>query len=192
MKIIASVIGLVIAWGAYKYAPAVVPAVTGLPGLGTALAAIAALLTAVWGINLSRLSVFEKLDDLSAAQKEAAIRRAWLLRREIIFAMISNTVLLITVTVVVNLLGVPAVSAVLEKVIGYVVCASVAWWLAGFVESWYCWMAIDDSRLSLAAAQSSNKQRIKYLEKMRDDEAKNPVARNDPHLKGYTEDYKTC
>lgn len=192
MKFIFSVIGLAIAWGVYRYAPTVFPVVTGLSGFNTAMGTIATLLTAVWGINLTRLSVFEKLDDLTGEQKELAISKATSLRRQIIFSMVTNTLLLVVVIVAVNLLGVPAISGPIALGIGYLVCFSLAYWVAGFVESWYCWLAIDQSRLSLAAAQSTNKQRIKYLEKMRDDDAKSPIARNDAHLKGYTEDYRVC
>lgn len=192
MKIIFSVIGLGIAWGVYHYTPTVFAVVTGLNGFNTTMGSIAALLTAVWGINLARLSVFEKLDDLTGAQKELAIRKAGALRRQIIFSMFTNTLLLVAVIVAVNLLGVPELKAGIVAWIGYLVSASLAYWTAGFIESWYCWLAIDQSRLSLAAAQATNKQRIKYLEKMRDDEDKVPVSRTDPHLNGYTEDYKTC
>jgi hypothetical protein len=192
MKIIFSVIGLAIAWGAYRHAPSVFAVVTGLNGFNTAVGTIAGLLTAVWGVNLARLSIFEKLDDLTGDQKELAILKAGNLRRQIIFSMFTNTLLLVAVIVAVNLLGVPELKAGISSWIGYLVTASVAYWIAGFIESWYCWIAIDQSRLSMAAAQTTNKQRIKYLDKMRDDEAKVPVSRSDAHLKGYTEDCKPC
>lgn len=192
MKVIFSALGLAVAWGAYRYAPDVVTAIAGLSGFNAAMGALATLLTAVWGVNLARLSVFDKLDDLTAAQKDLAIHRAGVFRRRIIFSMFTNTFLLVAVIVAANLLAVPALSPGISSWIGYLAAGSLAYWAAGFIESWYCWVAIDQSRLSLAAAQAANKQRIKYLEKMRDDETKTPVSRTDKHLNGYTEEYKAC
>lgn len=190
MKFIFSTVGAVVAWGIYRYAPGIFTALVGMNGFSTSIAAIAALLTAVWGINLTRLSVFEKLDDLTADQKAMAILRASALRRKIVFSMVSNTVLLVAFIVSVNLLAVPDLKSPMTPLIGYIIAMIFGYWLGGFCESWFCWIAIDESRIALTAAQSTNKQRLKYLEKMRDDEAKSPVSRTDLHMSGYAEDYK--
>jgi hypothetical protein len=192
MKFIFSTLGAVAAWGIYRYAPAVFTALVGMNGFSTSVAAIAALLTAVWGINLTRLSVFEKLDDLTADQKAMIILRAGAYRRKIVFSMVSNTVLLVVFIVSVNLIAVPDLQPSMTPLIGYIIAITLGYWLGGFSESWLCWMAIDESRIALAAAQSMNKQRLKYLEKMRDDEAKSPVSKTDLHMNGYTEEYKAA
>jgi hypothetical protein len=193
MKLIFSLVGVVIAWGIYKAAPEVFPALLGINSFSTVITGVATLLTAMWAIDLNRLSIFEKLDDLSASQKDVAIGKAGQFRGKIVFAMICNTLLLVALLIAVNLLlPIPELRDTIVAGVGYLLFVAIFFWLGGFIESWYCWHAIENSRLSLAAAQSANKQRQKYLDKMRDDEAKLPVSRTDSHLKGYTEDYKPC
>ncbi|SAK80551.1 hypothetical protein AWB81_03973 [Caballeronia arationis] len=183
MKLIGALLGIAVAWTLYKFAPDVA-ALFFLPtNILPAVSGVALVLTAAWAVCLNRLSVFEKLDDLRAAQSAVAQRKSRDMRRFIIRSIVVNGLSL--VACIVALTFTPKSATTL-----YLVCSASVMWLVGFFQAYRCWVAAEESRIAIAAAQSLEKSRKKYLETMRADDRKSPVDRKDDHLNGYRESYR--
>lgn len=179
MKLLGAVVGFAVIWALFRFFPDKLAAVPLTAGAGAVLAGIAMTLTAPWAVALTRLSVFEKLDDLTSKQQDIAIGRARSMRRFIIQSIFVNAL-----TAIACALGL-FFSANSAPVL-YLVAASFCVWLVGFFQAYRCWVAADESRLSLLAAQANERKRKKYLDALVEADRKNPVNRQDPHLNGYS------
>lgn len=178
MKLIGASLGLVVAWALHRFAPGEVAQFLSLPNIATPIGAIAAVLTAPWAAALGRLSVFEKLDDLPQNQAAIVIAKSRSVRRFIVRSTILNTIL---IAVTIALLAFAPKSIVTQ----FALPPFAMVWLVGLVQAWRCWNALEESRLTIAAAQTREKKRKKYLESLRADDKKTPIDRSDPHLNGY-------
>lgn len=185
MKLLGAIIGACIAWALNKWLPGVLASFVEAPTLFTGVSAIAGGLTSLWVVALGRLSSFEKLEDLTGDQKSIAIAKAKQFRRAIIFSVAFNTVIwvLTVLLIVMN----PTLQNYFPHAMGYWLLLALGSWGGGFAQSIRCIDNIEASRLAIAATQDAEKRRGAYLKKMREDEAKTPVNRDDPHLRGYTD-----
>lgn len=182
MKLIGASLGLVIAWALHRFAQAEFTQFLSLPSLATPIGAIAAILTAPWAAALTRLSVFEKLEDLPQHQVDTVVARARAVRRFIVRSTIVNTIMIATI---IALLAFAPTSIVTQLALPPFVLV----WLVGLGQAWRSWNAMEESRLAISAAQAREKKRKKYLETIRADDRKGPIDRNDPHLNRYSQNF---
>jgi len=189
VRIIGLVVGMVLAWALQKWAPQVLATIASSTGFSGVLSAIAVGLTSIWGIAINRLSALEKLDDLRGEQKRTATLHTRRFRNGILTAIAINAIAL-----VVALLCIPLATATLKLTIGqysvaYLMVPAFGLWLGGFFQSLRVMHNIDDSRIAIAETQAIEKQKAAYLQKLREDERKNPIDRNDAHLNKYRESH---
>ncbi|CAG4892196.1 hypothetical protein LMG31841_01570 [Paraburkholderia saeva] len=147
-------------------------------------------LTSTWAIAFNRLSALEKLDDLTSDQKRTATIRTRGFRKGILQAIALNSIAL-----AIALLCIPLGTGMLKWSVGsytvaYVMVPFLGLWLGGFAQSIRVIHNIDDSRIAIAETQAIEKQKAAYLQKLREDERKNPIDRNDAHLNKYRESHR--
>jgi hypothetical protein len=188
MKYLLAAFGALVAFATYRHAPDLFRELVGASGWSSAFLAVGALLTSGWALALGKLSSLEKLDDLPAYGVEKIGDFSAGMRSRIIVAIIINTLLAAVSVISIYLAGVTAIKTAFLPVVGYVLCATIGFWVGGLVESWSCYTAIENTRRALGEAQQKFKQRISYLTQLRKDITEKPVNMKDPHLAGYTSD----
>ncbi len=181
---------MVAAWALHKWAPQVVTTIASSTGFSGVLSAIAVALTSMWAVGLNRLSALEKLDDLTSEQKRTATLRTRRFRTGILIAIGINAIALVAA-----LLCIPLGTGTLKLAIGnfslvYLMVPVFGLWLGGFFQSLRVLHNIDDSRIAIAETQAIEKQKAAYLQRLREDERKTPVDRNDAHLNKYRESHR--
>jgi len=186
MKIMGIVGGIGIAWAINHWLASFFPSLLGVSGIAAAFSGIAVILTATWAYVLNRLTIFEKLDDLTAVQKSLILEKAESFRSIVIFSMKVNSLILVLSVVLITLSGVPSLKSFSGLYIGYWICPSLLYLFFSFLESWTCYREVDRSRLVMADIQAANKIRDAYIKKIREDERDDPVLHNDAHLNSYT------
>jgi len=190
MKYLMAVVGSAISWGIYKYFPTAFSQLIKVAGFYGGVTAILTVLTAGWVICLSRLSTFEKLEDLPSGGRDRIIDYAKRLRRRILGTITLNVVFAFLLFVVIFSAQVAAFSQLsLDSKIGYIICATLGFCLGGSLDSWRCYSAIESTKEEFILAQIESKARKTLLEKLRKDAQEKPVSRDDPHLNGYTENF---
>ena len=192
MKLMSSLVGIAIACIVYKWFPELFSKVLSIAWLNAGFIAIAGLLNISWPLALSRLSVFEKLDDLSSQQKSITIDKAGYFRKHIIRSMVVNTLLVVISVLIIALATMPDLKVIAAPWVGYWIFFSLFFLAGSLCQGFLCLEAIEKSRLALAETQSLQRQRQAYLAKMRSDEIAKPIDHNDSHLQKYTQDYNAC
>lgn len=190
MKYLFMILGLAFAWATYYWLPTAFAELVKVSGFPAGVAAIGTLLTAGWIVCLSKLSVFEKLEELPTTGRDNVMKYARIIRQRVIGTIIANCIFA-TVAIVGTFaaqLGALAPLHITEW-FGYVLVGALGFWLGGTVDSWSCYSSIEATREELLVAQIEAKKRTAYLAKLRADTLASPIPRNDSHLNGYTADF---
>lgn len=185
MKILGATVGFLLAFLLFRLEPAALLSVGNVDAPTNAISAIAAVLSSLWVVAFNRLSLFDKLEDLTRVQKSIASAKAREFRRAIIRSMALNAIFLVSTVIVLALKKSfsPSLSA-------FWMVTCVGFWLGGFFQSIRCLVNIEGSRSTIAATQDEEKKRALYLEKMRAEDLASPVQ-GDDHLRGYTDSVAT-
>lgn len=181
-----ALVGVVCAAATNHWFPTIPAELMAVPGFIAGFNALGAALTASWAASLTKLSSFDKFEDLPAASRTKLMGFVRSYRFRIIAAILSNAFLLVTLTVCVSLSQAASIkNHGLDPYGAYVLLVSVWFWIGGCIDSWLCYQALDRSREEFAIAQLEIKKRAAYLAKLRKDAADAPVALDDMHLNSY-------
>lgn len=187
MKYLLALVGSAISWGIYQYFPEAFTQLIKVSGFYGGLTTILAVLTAGWVICLSRISTFDKLEDLPNSGRDKIISYSKRLRIRIIGTIVFNVILAFVLFAAIFAAQVEALDGMhLGSAIGYVICITLGFCLGGSLDSWRCYNAIEGTKEEFILAQLEMKARKAFLEKLRKDAQEKPVARDDLHLNGYT------
>ena len=187
MKYLFAALGAAISWGINYFFPQAFAQLIKVAGLYAGVATIGTALTAGWVICLSKLSVFEKIDDLPNIGRERVIDYSRNMRRVITWTIIFNCLFALCAFIVIFGAQVAALGKLnLESVASYAITITIGFWFGGSIDSWRCYNAIDSTKEELILAQLEMKARKAFLAKLRKDAQDYPVPRDDPHLNGYT------
>lgn len=182
-----ALVGAACAAATNHWFPAIPAELMAVPGFVAGFNALGGVLTASWAASLTKLSSFDKLEDLPAASRTTLLGFVRSYRIRIIVAILSNAALLVALTVSVSLSQTSSLkSQGISHYMAYVLLVTLWFWIGGCIDSWLCYQALDRSREEFAIAQIELKKRAAYLTKLRKDATEAPVARDDAHLNGYT------
>lgn len=187
MKYFFAALGCAISWGIYNYFPIAFVQLVKVGGFSAGVAALGTVLTAGWVICLNKLSVFEKIEDLPSVGRERVMAYARKMRRRITGTITFNCILAFLSFALIFSSQIPAFEQLkLTSIVGYIVGATLGFWLGGSIDSWQCYSAIEATKEEFTLAQLEMKSRKAFLAKLRKDAAEKPVSRDDAHLNGYT------
>jgi hypothetical protein len=187
MKYLFAALGAAISLGINHFSPEAFAQLIKVAGFYAGVAAIGTVFTAGWVVCLSKLSAFEKIDELPSIGRDKIIDYSRSMRRIITLTIIFNCLFALLVFVTIFGSQVEALDSLkLKLAASYVVTITLGFWFGGSIDSWRCYNAIDGTKEELILAQLEMKARKAFLAKLRKDFQDYPVSRDDPHLNGYT------
>jgi hypothetical protein len=182
-----ALVGVACAAATNHWFPTITAELIAVPGFVAGFNALGAALTASWAASLTKLTSFDKIEDLPAVSRKTLMGFVRSYRLRIIAAILSNTLLLVLLTGIVFLSQASSLKGpALAPYMSYVLLITLWFWIGGCLDSWLCYQALDRSREEFAIAQIELKKRAAYLAKLRKDAMDAPVSRDDAHLNGYT------
>lgn len=186
MKLLGILVGLACSWALNKWAPALAAdfAAGRLPT--TAIAAVATILSVLWGTAYGRMSSFEKLDDLSADQRELVLARVRRYKERIIGAITWNAVLAAIALIANEFVKLPSGAPHAGSWLTYLLLAAIGFWAGGLVQSRATLRSVEASRDAMFQAQAAERAKRNYLSRLRADAASRPMDQDDAHLAGYS------
>lgn len=180
-----AIFGVGVAAATNQWLPTLFGELSKASGFASGFVTLGGLLTASWGVCLSKLSVFEKLDDLPTHSRDTVLAFAGKTRRRVIMTVILNVLLAVCALSAVFYAQLPSfVSHPL--LVPIVLCVTLGYWAGGLFDSWRLYQAIETSREALLIAQVELKKRTSYVAKMRKDATDSPIGKSDSHLGGYS------
>lgn len=186
MKLLGVLLGVVGCWSLNKWAPELATdfAAGRLPT--AAIAAVATILSVLWGTAYGRMSSFEKLDDLNADQRNLVLKKVGLYKRRIIGSITWNAILAAVVLIANEFVRLPSGAAHAGSWLVYLLLGAVGFWLGGLIQSRATLASIEASRDAMFQAQAAERARRSYLTQLRADAASRPIDHRDLHLSGYS------
>lgn len=180
-----AIVGIGVAAATNQWLPTFFSELSKAPGFASGFVTLGGLLTASWGVCLSKLSVFEKLDDLPTHSRETVLAFSRKTRRRVITTVIANVLLAVGALSAAFFSQLPSLVAH-PLLVPLVLCVTLGFWAGGLFDSWRLYHAIETSREALLIAQVELKKRSAYVAKMRKDAIDSPIAKGDGHMAGYS------
>jgi hypothetical protein len=180
-----AIVGIGVAVATNHWLPTIFPELSKASGFASGFVTLGGLLTASWAVCLSKLSVFEKLDDLPTHSREKVLAFSGRTRRCVITTVIVNVLLAVFALSTVFFSQITSVVSH-PLLMPLVLCVTLGYWAGGLFDSWRLYQAIETSREALLIAQVELKKRTGYVAKMRKDATDSPIGKGDSHLGGYS------
>ncbi|MGG7603515.1 hypothetical protein [Massilia sp. BKSP1R2A-1] len=182
-----AIVGAAVAAATRHWSPAIFDELIKATGFASGFLTLGGLLTASWAGCLTKLSAFEKLEDLPTDSRERVMNFARNTRKKVIATVITNVLLAAASITTVLLAQLPSLQGVaLPVAMTYLLCVTLGFWCGGLFDSWRLYQVIEASREAMLVAQIEIKKRTTYVAKMRKDATESPIAKGDAHLNGYT------
>lgn len=186
MKLLGVAAALLLCLALHKWVPDVAMDVASGRLPTPALATLAGALTVLWATAYSRLSSFEKLDDLRQSQRDLVLTRTAGFKRLIIRSIALNAILAAVTLGANEFVKLPSGGQYAGAWLAYLIFAACGFWLGGLVQSKVLLSTIESSRDAMHNAQAAERARARYLQQLRSDAKAKPVDHQDKHLAGYS------
>ncbi|MGZ0107159.1 hypothetical protein [Achromobacter sp. KK8] len=186
MKLLGVAVALLVCWALHKWAPDIAMDVASGRLPTAALAAIAGALTLLWATAYSRLSSFEKLDDLRQSQRDLVLTRVSGFKKLVIRSITWNALLAAAALAANEFVKLPSGAKHSGEWLAYLIFAACGFWLGGLIQSKLLLGNIEASRDAMHHAQAAERARARYLQQLRSDAKAKPLDHQDKHLAGYS------